>query len=144
MIYLPTFNLFDFHAIKKVLKKIWHDIIDLDYSLVNVKRWNETVNMVRQQLHPVTPTSCHSKNSIILEDIEVTFALTKIIIDYLSFWKPRLTVLTAVEGRGYTTRLNCQSNAGTLTVGNVDITMHIIKSETIELYNSFLGFLEVP
>ena len=97
-------------------------VMNLNQAYISPHRWQETIHMVRQELQPVHPTSKFGLHCIIFEDIEIRTALNK---KMDQFWyyilKTKLTVFLEVAGRGYTTRLKWNSNAGTLAVGKSNI-----------------------
>ena len=46
-------------------------------TLITEQRWQETVDMVRQELQPVCPSCWFGVNLIVFQDVEVTAALNK-------------------------------------------------------------------
>ena len=81
--------------------------------------------MAWQKLQPVHTTSKQGLDCIIFEDIKVRTALNKKMKQFCyCILKTKLTVFLEVAGRGYTTRLKWNSNAGTLTVGKSNIVQN--------------------
>ena len=110
--------LFYFHGKEKIFDKIWHIGINLHQAHVSLHRWYKTIHVVRQELQPVCPPSGCGLDCIIFEDVKVGTTLnTKIRQLCYCAVNPKLTVFFEEAGRGYTTRLNWNSNEGTLTVG---------------------------
>ena len=64
-----------FHAEKKLFQTVWEVVVDLNSSLVNFRWWQEIVNVVRQKLYPMRPTSWFGLNTVVLNNIVVTMTL---------------------------------------------------------------------
>ena len=70
------FNVFSyFHTEQKIFDWVWHLVMDFNFSGICFRWGKKAVDVVRQELNPVSTTSRLGMDSIVFQNVEQTSTL---------------------------------------------------------------------
>ena len=74
----------DFHTEQKIFDWVWHLVMDFNFSGICFRWGKKAVDVVRQELNPVSTTSRLGMHSIVFQNVEATVSLkTRILVQQL-------------------------------------------------------------
>ena len=75
MLELIWFYLLDLLTKLEIFQKLWHFFSDNHLPWIDFHGWCKAIHVVRQELNPMGSPSGHSRNSIVLQYVEITLTL---------------------------------------------------------------------